>query len=79
MPRIVGREEVQQRVKGNANTKVSLNVLKILYTHTHISKMLRCGLAFPLNNALGGCLGGSVVERLPSAQVVILRSWDRVP
>ena len=26
-----------------------------------------------------GRLGGSVVERLPSAQVVILRSWDRVP
>ena len=26
-----------------------------------------------------GRLGGSVVERLPSAQVVILGSWDRVP
>ena len=26
-----------------------------------------------------GCLGGSVVERLPSAQVMILRVWDRVP
>ena len=25
-----------------------------------------------------GCLGGSVVERLPLAQVVILRSWDQV-
>ena len=26
-----------------------------------------------------GCLGGSVVERLPSAQVVILGYWDQVP
>ena len=26
-----------------------------------------------------GCLGGSVVEPLPSAQVVIPGSWDRVP
>ena len=28
---------------------------------------------------LSGCLGGSVVERLPSAQGVILDSQDRVP
>ena len=28
-------------------------------------------------NAMG-CLGGSVVERLPSAQGVILGCWDRV-
>ena len=28
---------------------------------------------------LSGYLGGSVVERLPSAQVVILGSWGRVP
>ena len=28
---------------------------------------------------LWGCLDGSVIERLPSAQVVILGSWDRVP
>ena len=27
----------------------------------------------------GGHLGGSVVECLPSVQVVILRSWDQVP
>ena len=27
---------------------------------------------------IGGCLGGSVVEPLPSAQVVILGSWDQV-
>ena len=26
-----------------------------------------------------GCVGGSVVERLPSAQGVILGSWDQVP
>ena len=26
-----------------------------------------------------GNLGGSAVERLPSAQVVTLGSWDRVP
>ena len=26
-----------------------------------------------------GPLGGSVVEHLPSAQVMILESWDRVP
>ena len=26
-----------------------------------------------------GCLGGSVVEHLPLAQVVIPGSWDRVP
>ena len=26
-----------------------------------------------------GHLGGSVVEHLPSAQVVILGSWDQVP
>ena len=26
-----------------------------------------------------GCLGGSVVEHLPLAQVVILGSWDRIP
>ena len=26
-----------------------------------------------------GCLGGSAAERLPSAQGVILESWDRVP
>ena len=26
-----------------------------------------------------GCLGGSVVEPLPSAQVVIQGSWDQVP
>ena len=26
-----------------------------------------------------GCLGGSAVQRLPSAQGVILGSWDRVP
>ena len=25
-----------------------------------------------------GCLGGSVVERLPSAQIMILGSWDQV-
>ena len=25
------------------------------------------------------CLGGSVVEHLPLAQVVILESWDQVP
>ena len=25
-----------------------------------------------------GCLGGSVVEHLPLAQIVILGSWDRV-
>ena len=27
----------------------------------------------------GGCLGGSVVWRLPLVQGVILESWDRVP
>ena len=27
----------------------------------------------------GGAPGGSVVEHLPSAQVVILGSWDQVP
>ena len=32
----------------------------------------------PLRNAIQGHLGGSVVERLPLAQVVILGSWDRV-
>ena len=26
-----------------------------------------------------GSLGGSAVERLPSAQGLILESWDRVP
>ena len=26
-----------------------------------------------------GCLGGSVVERLPLAHGVILETWDRVP
>jgi len=26
-----------------------------------------------------GCLGGSVVKRLPSAQVRILGSWDQAP
>ena len=26
-----------------------------------------------------GCLGGLVVEHLPSAQGVILKFWDRVP
>ena len=31
-----------------------------------------------LNNRTQGHLGGSVVERLPLAQVVILGSWDRV-
>ena len=29
-----------------------------------------------LEIASEGCLGGSVVERLPSAQLVILGSWD---
>ena len=28
---------------------------------------------------VSGHLGGSVVEHLPLAQVVILESWDRVP
>ena len=28
---------------------------------------------------MSGRLGGSLVERLPLAQVVILGSWDRVP
>ena len=31
------------------------------------------------NKIMEGHLGGSVVERLPLAQVVILGSWDRVP
>lgn len=29
--------------------------------------------------ALWGHLGGSVIEHLPLAQVVIMGSWDRVP
>ena len=32
-----------------------------------------------LSSPSGGHLGGSVVEGLPLAQVVILRSWDQVP
>ena len=32
-----------------------------------------------LKNKLGGCLGGSAVEHLPSAQGVTPGSWDRVP
>ena len=32
-----------------------------------------------LNSYLEGHLGGSVVEHLPSAQVMIPGSWDRVP
>ena len=32
-----------------------------------------------LKNTQGGCLGGSAVERLPSAQGMIPESWDRVP
>ena len=31
------------------------------------------------NSQVQGYLGGSVVEDLPSAQAVILGSWDRVP
>ena len=40
--------------------------------HHHLLKFSRQG-------RLGGCLGGSVLERLPPAQVVILESWDPVP
>ena len=36
-------------------------------------------LKFVIQSAELGYLGGSVVEHLPSAQVVILESWDRVP
>ena len=32
-----------------------------------------------LKTRMGGCLGSSVVEHLPSAQVVIPGSWDGVP
>ena len=32
-----------------------------------------------LKTILKGCLDGSTVERLPSAQVVIPKPWDRVP
>ena len=34
---------------------------------------------FRLKNLKLGRLGGSVVEHLPSAQVVTPRSWDQVP
>ena len=32
-----------------------------------------------LDRLVRGCLGGSAVEHLPSAQGVILETWDRVP
>ena len=32
-----------------------------------------------LNIPIMGCLGGSVVEHLPLAQVMIPGSWDQVP
>ena len=39
-------------------------------------KMLRLNLL--IKNVSLGCLGGSVVEHLPSAQVMVLGSRDRV-
>ena len=32
-----------------------------------------------ISNRTGGCLGGSAVERLSSAQGMVLESQDRVP
>ena len=32
-----------------------------------------------IKNSTQGCLGGSAVERLPSARDMILETWDRVP
>ena len=36
-------------------------------------------LGIPQEGCVQGRLGGSEVEHLPSAQVVIPKSWDRVP
>ena len=33
----------------------------------------------PYQSGIWGCLGVSVVEHLPSAQGMILGSWDQVP
>ena len=55
--------------------------LKIRRPDQHLSRAVGShGLVDnPFENGQRGHLGGSVVERLPSAQGVILGSWDRVP
>ena len=45
--------------------------------HTHL--LIQCLENIYQIVNIGGHLGGSVVEHLPLAQVVILGSWDRVP
>ena len=59
----------------------SIQELKLPQTQGLAVRLERGGIRdgiFKSNNTQG-CLGGSVVEHLPSAQVVIPGSWDRVP
>ena len=45
----------------------------------HLMDFVICNKNVPLKITMRGCLGGSVFERLLSAQGMILESWDRVP
>ena len=53
---------------------------KMKQAEVHPGPLPLSGAWFSFNKPhLSGRLGGSAVERLPLAQVVILGSWDRVP
>ena len=73
----LGRKQTVEIRAKEMNSSTKREKIKISSSQTRVQIKIRSFTLIRLPPL--GHLGGSVVERLPSARIVIPASWDRVP